>query len=294
VRQTGLLLRGDVDLHLVTDNDAVPRIAGTVRLRDSLFLSDLRALIPTGGAGPAKRPPYFAVESPPFSAWRLAVDIQGDHFLRLRTAFFNGVASARFRLAGTLGTPRITGEAVADRGQVMLPFATFTVQRGSVRLTEADPYEPSLNLTGVARRYGYDLRMELTGKASAPILTFTSSPPLEAEQVLLMVMAGETPSDTITYAGNQRFARLGTYLGQNLLNSLGGNATDTERLSISPGEKVSRQGRETYEIEYGLGKRFTLVGEYDEFDDFNLGVKWRVFRRKPADPNASKPNDEKK
>jgi translocation and assembly module TamB len=74
-------------------------------------------------------------------------------------------------------------------------------------------------------------------------------------------------------------ARLGTFLGQSLLASLGGDSEAGERLSVSTGENVSRQGRETYGIEYRLADRWSLVGEYDEFDDFNVGVKWRVFSR---------------
>jgi len=56
-----------------------------------------------------------------------------------------------------------------------------------------------------------------------------------------------------------------------------GDDTQAERLSISTGERVSRQGRETYEVEYKLSDRFTLVGEYDEFDKYNAGVKWRMI-----------------
>jgi translocation and assembly module TamB len=43
------------------------------------------------------------------------------------------------------------------------------------------------------------------------------------------------------------------------------------------GEQVSRQGRETYEIEYKLGEHWSLVGEYDEFDSYNAGIKWRIY-----------------
>jgi len=297
VRQTGLLLRADLDLKLVTQGDAVPAVTGAVRLRDSVFLSDIRALIPRGRSGaPSRRPPYFAFESPPLDAWRLNVAVQGEEFLRLRSTVFVGLASARFRLTGTLGDPRATGEAVVETGQVLLPFATFKVERGLVRLTEADPYSLGLFVSGTARRYGYDLRMEITGSAAQPVVRFSSSPPLDAKQVLLMVTAGEMPHDEIVYGASQRVAGLGAYLGQSLISGFGGDATEAERLSIATGERVSRQGRETYNVEYQLSDRFTLVGEYDEFDDFNAGVRWHVFapekapEKKTAAP-AEKPTE---
>ncbi|MBC8040559.1 MAG: translocation/assembly module TamB domain-containing protein [Opitutaceae bacterium] len=283
VRQAGLLVRGDLDLQIKTGDDEVTRITGGTRLRDSLFLMDVRALLPSGGArnAPGRRPPYFSVEVPPFNAWVLDVTVTGDRFLRLRTPLFNGVASANFRLRGTLGDPRVTGEAVVNQGQVLLPFATFVVRQGRVRITEQDPFQPMIALTGTSRRYGYDLRMEISGTTDKPDMTFTSTPSLESEQVLLMVMAGETPKNEISYTGRERAARLGAYFGQSLLSQLGADQTAADKLSIDVGERISQQGRETYEVEYELDRRWALVGEYDEFDEYNLGVKWRIFAHKP-------------
>lgn len=288
VRQSGLLVRGDIDLKIATGADDITRITGATRLRDSLFLVDLRALIPKGGSrnAPGRRPPYFAVTLPPFNNWPIDVTVDGDRFMRLRTPVFNGLASAHFRLRGTLGDPRLNGEAIINQGQVLLPFATFNVRQGGVRITEANPFEPALSLIGTGRSFGYDLRMELSGTIEKPVLLFFSTPALESEQVLLMVMAGETPQNEITYTAAERAARLGTYLGQSLLWQLGADPSKTDKLSINVGERVSRHGRETYGIEYELNPLWSLVGEYDEFDEYNLGVKWKVFTSKPETKEA--------
>jgi translocation and assembly module TamB len=279
VRQVGLLLRGDLDLKLVSTGNGGGKITGKVKLRESMFSTDLRDLVPTGGASAsaAARAPFFSVEMPPFNAWQLDVDLGGDRFLRMRTPVFSALASMHFHLANTLAEPRATGQATIEEGQILLPFATFAIQQGSVQLTEANPYEPTLFVNGTSRRYGYDLRVEITGPASRPVLVFSSSPPLESEQVLLLVMAGETPKNEVTYTGNQRAARFGTFIGKSLFSSISGDSGAADRLTISAGEKVSLQGRETYEVEYSLGKRWSLVGEYDEFDDYNAGLKWRAL-----------------
>ena len=291
VRQTGLLVRGDLDLKLQTVGAVAPRLSGTVNLRDSLFLSDLRSFLPRGGGGAARRPPYFSVDTPPVNAWSLAVEVTGDEFMRLRTPVFNGLASARFRLSGTLEDPRAIGEVEIDEGAVRMPFARFEVQQGSVRLTEADPYEPTLYLRGTGRRYGYDLTVELDGRASAPNVVFTSSPALDSEQVLLMVMTGAAPSNEIAVTGTQRMTRLGTFVGQNLLNSFASDGADADRLSITAGEKISRQGRETYDIEYKVSDRWSVRGEYNEFDEYNAGLKWRVFRGEGRPREGDNPED---
>jgi translocation and assembly module TamB len=273
VRQTGMLVRGDLDLKLTSPAGEAPRIAGTVRLRESLFLSDLRALRPGGARKKSRVPPYFAVEVAPYDAWQLDVTVQGERFLKLRTALFNGVASARFQLSGTLGDPEARGEATIDEGHVKLPFATFEVQEGRVSLAPEQGIEPQVWLVGTVRRLSHDLRLEASGPASAPHLVFSSSPPLESGQVLLMVMTGESPHEGVTYTDRQRMARLGTFLGQSLVASLGSESEAGERLSLSIGENVSRQGRETYGIEYRLSELWSHVGEYDEYDEFHAGLK---------------------
>jgi translocation and assembly module TamB len=289
VRQPGLLLRGDVDLKVRTESDSATWVRGGVRLRDGLFLVDLKSLRPNLGgrtAGPARRPPYFSVEASPFAEWRLDVAVTGNRFMRIETPVFSAKASADFKLGGNLREPRAVGEVTLPEGRVKLPFATFEVIEGWVRLTEADPYAPRLSLVGTAQRLGYDLRMELGGAASNPELKFFSSPPLASEKVLLLVMAGEAPQDEVTYSSSQRATKLGTYLGQSLLNQFTGNSRGEDRFTISTGEKVSREGRETYRVEYELDRRWSVLGEYDEFDDFNAGVKWKVFAPRVKETDA--------
>jgi translocation and assembly module TamB len=278
-RQAGLLLRGDVDLKLRSPAAGDPKLTGAVRLRDSLFLADVRSFVSNGTQTAARRPPYFSISNPVMANWPIDVDVTGRRFLRVRTPVFTGVASANFRLGGTLGEPRAIGDVKLDEGHVIMPFASFELQQGVVRLTEANPYEPTLFVRGTGRRFGYNLKLEVDGSAGSPNVALSSSPALDSEQVLLMVMTGAPPTDEINVSATQRVTRIGTFLGQSLLGSLGGNATSGDRLSIASGEKISRQGKETYEIEYKLSDQLTLVGEYNEFDEQNAGLKWRIFPR---------------
>jgi translocation and assembly module TamB len=290
VRQAGMVMRGDVDLTLKDSNiPGIPVVGGRVNMHDGFFVSDVRAMIPSGGgAGPQRRPPYFSVSAPPFNRWRLDVNLEGERFLRARTALFVGVASMKFHLVGTLENPRALGAVRIDEGQVLFPFARFTLQDASIRLTEENPYDPQLGIFGTSRRYGYDLKLELTGSASTPQLEFSSSPPLNSEQVLLLVMAGETPRQEVNYTASQRFRRIGTFFGQSILGSLSGGGGGEDRLTITSGERISRQGRETYNVEYELDDRWSLVGEYDEFDEYNAGVKWQLLPRPKKDDDGKK------
>jgi translocation and assembly module TamB len=279
-RQTGLLIRGDLNLQVKSSADGRTTLGGEVRLHDSLFLRDVRSLIPTRGGSPSSRPPYFSVTAEPFRDWQLALTVGGDRFITLRTPLFSGVVSGRFQLSGTLFEPVAIGQATFDEGVVRLPFAALRLTNGSVRLTQADPYSPQIAINAASRTLGYDVRMELSGAVSDPSLEFSSSPPLSSEQILLMVMAGETPRSDISYSATQRATGIGVYLGKSLLSGVFGDPTAAERLTISSGENVTEGGKETYNVEYKLDNRWSLIGERDEFDDYNAGVKLRVFTSK--------------
>ena len=58
------------------------------------------------------------------------------------------------------------------------------------------------------------------GTATLPVLKFSSSPPRNSEQVLLLVMAGETPNSEMSYSGNQRAVRFGAFLGKSLFSNV--------------------------------------------------------------------------
>jgi translocation and assembly module TamB len=176
-----------------------------------------------------------------------------------------------------------------SEGRVLFPFANFSVGTGRVRITQANPFTPSLDFRATTNTLGHDLAMSLTGAPDDPRLVFSSSPPLSSADILLLVMTGQSPDDGFAYTDQQRAFRLGTYLGQGILEQLLGLDMGEERLSLTSGDKVTRQGRETYKLEYKIDKRWTAVGEYDEFDDYNIGLKWRFYQSKPPKEKKNAP-----
>jgi translocation and assembly module TamB len=189
---------------------------------------------------------------------------------------FTGTASARFHLGGTLGEPRAVGDLKVDTGSVLFPFATFKVQEGTVRLRESDPFHARVSLVALSQRRDYQLRLSVTGNLPTPVVTFTSSPALDSSDLVMMVMAGRPPAESTGTSTSQRAAALGAYLGRSVFDELGFGGGE-DRLEFTSGEEVSRQGRETYGIEYKLRDRWSVEGEYDQFDSYNADVKYRIY-----------------
>jgi translocation and assembly module TamB len=183
------------------------------------------------------------------------------------------------KLVGTLQDPTALGDLKIDSGTVRFPFASLDVQQGLITLTSQDPYHPQVSLTAASKQYGYDIHMTVSGPGDAPIIQFTSTPPLSSEQILLMVTAGQLPQGTFNLTSQQRAETLALFLGRDLLAKLGIGDQGQQRFILHSGEEISEQGKPTYRVEYKLTDRWSLVGEYDRFGDFNAGFKWRVYSK---------------
>jgi len=278
-RTPELILRADLNVAITNAPGATPLISGAIRLRDGYYLSDLKDLVPGKMATPSRRPPYFSFEEDPFASWRLNLVVQGDDFLKVRSPLFRGEVSAHLTLGGTLKDPIALGEVKTDSGRVSFPFASLQVNQGLVTLTSENPYRPQLFLTAKTRKIGYDIQMEIKGPADAPVVQFSSSPPLSSEQIILMLTAGEMPREAARLSPEQRAQRLAMFVGKNVFSQLGIGGTDGDRLTIRSGEEITEQGKPTYDVEYKLTEKWSLVGQYDRFNEYNAGIKWRIYSR---------------
>ena len=205
--------------------------------------------------------------------------ISGNQFLRARTPMFSGILSANLELNGPLRNPVLTGDLHADGGRITFPFGALDVNHAYASFSGYDPLGPALQISASGRNYRYDTHIEVSGPAAAANVTFSSTPPLTSEQILLMLTAGEVPLSEYTYSNSARVGRLATFLGKDFLSRLTGNDQTGERLIIRTGEGISEEGRLTYSVEYRLTDRWSIIGEYDEFNAFNADLKWKVFER---------------
>jgi translocation and assembly module TamB len=278
-RQPDAIVRADVNVTVKHDRTQPVTISGDLHLRDSLYLRELRDLVPGRLASVDRRPPYFSVEAKPFSDWRLDLRAAGQRFLRVRTPIFNGEVSADLKLFGTLGDPVARGDVTINAGLVRFPFGNISVSQGIVSLTSDNPFRPQLLITGNDRVLGYEINMELAGFADAPVLQFNSTPPLSSDQILMMLTAGEIPRQgQFSFTAQDRAQRLALFLGRGVLSDLGIGG-DSNRLTVRSGEQITETGRPTYSVEYELTEDWSVIGQYDRFNDFNLMLKWRVYAR---------------
>lgn len=273
------LLRGDFAVSLCARSNLPAVLSGAVTLHDGLYVQQASALVWNSPQRPELRPPYFSVTNEPFAHWKLDLAIRGNRFLRARTPVVSGIASADLQLKGTLLAPVLTGDARVNSGRLIFPFGSLKIDQGLASLSGADPKGPELQVNASGRNYRYDLRLEVKGPADGASLVFSSTPPLTSEQILLMLTAGQIPQSDYSFSNSARAGRLGTFLGKDLLSRYFGSDPAKERLIIQTGESISEAGRLTYSVEYRLTDRWSIIGEYDQFNAFNTDLKWKVFTR---------------
>src|SRR5436305_369944 len=87
----------------------------------------------------------------------------------------------------------------------------------------------------------------------------------------------ELPLGGLSLSRPQRAQSLVLFVGGDLLAKLGFGDDKEQRLTIQSGEQLSEQGRPTYNVEYELTPRWSLVGEYDRFNAYNAGLKSRIY-----------------
>ena len=279
VRTSDLFLRGNLDLELRGSAGQVPLIQGQIELRESLLFQDFRSFLDIDLNQPERRPPYFSVRVEPVSDWRLDVEVRGDRFLRIISPAFHGSLSTGMKLRGTLREPVAIGQISASQGQIMFPFGSLDLNRGRVTLTEENPHQPGLDFQATGSTFGYLVRLDASGTASAPNVNFSAVPPLTPKEILLMLTAGEVPQSRISFSAVDKAGRLGLYMSKELLSLLMDEGSAADRLRIRSGEEVTDDGRPTYSIEYKLSDRWSAFGEYNRFRDFNSGLKYKIYSK---------------
>ncbi|MDB6123351.1 MAG: hypothetical protein JWQ71_2344 [Pedosphaera sp.] len=277
-RKPEIVLRGDINLAAAKTNENAPLVSGTVQLHDSFLLQAFNTLIPGRVSSPSERPPYFSISDPLLADWKLNVSLLGERFLKIQNPLFKGEASITMKVLGPLKNPVALGDVRINTGTIQFPFGNLQVSEGFVTLASENPHLPQLQVSAAARQFGYDIKLDVTGPADHPLIQFTSVPPLSSEQILLMLTTGQLPRNDFSFTPQQRVQALALYLGKNLLSKYGFGG-DTQRLTVKSGQDISEEGKPTYNVEYQLTPKWSLVGEYDRFGNFNGSFKWKIYSK---------------
>jgi len=196
------------------------------------------------------------------------------------------------RLRGTGEVPYLVGAVFLDRFRLSLPATTLRAESGLIRFDEARPLFPELAISATTRMRGLDITVAVTGPFNEPTVAISSSPPIPADELLLLVTTGRPPSEEGSYDRRSALITVARFLGADLLRQLfGGTRLDSsetliDRFEFEAGRNLSRTGQETFEARFRLADAVVaerdslyLTGERDDFDHYNMGLRIVVYGR---------------
>ena len=264
-RTTDMIIRTDLDLTLAQQKDEhTPLLKGDLNLRNSTFLINIDPFSPNIESGPGNSPPYFSVDADPFSKWRLNLTIEGQDFLRVRSSIFSTELSAALRLTRTLGDPLLLGSVRATSGSVRFPGISMRIESFEAFITPDEPNLLQLEADAVGQNRRYVVGMNVSGSSDSPQIQFTSTPTLSNAQIVRLLATGSLDGGG---AG-----AIGLYLGQVLLGPGSGEDTLADRFSVEIGQEVTENGRSTVDVTYRINDLWSIEGEYDRYDTYNLNL----------------------
>ena len=182
------------------------RLSGQLGLVDSLFYKDIQIISLNDPRSTVHAPelpkftkgniPGLSFELPaPLSDW--PVDIQlttKDPFL-LRGNRANGEANGEVWILGTLSRPRPEGRIALRDAELILPFSTLKVSRGSILLRPEFPHDPILEFYGRSSVNSTAINIHVFGPVSNPKYNMHSDPPLPESELLALLATGATTAD---------------------------------------------------------------------------------------------------
>jgi hypothetical protein len=286
-RTRGFRLRADAKL-TIRGGLAAPAIGGTLALRDSRFTQDFEffSVFGTHRAGPTLfTRPLFELP-PPWDKVTFDVAVRSATPFAISTNVVQGGVRADLQLVGTGAVPLLRGSIVLDPTRVILPSGTVTTRSGNLQFLPAAPFEPQIDAIADARMQGYTVSMHITGTLEAPVVDLSSIPPLEHEDLLMLVLTGRVPrEDQKTPSGTQAAQQVAAYFANDVIGSwfrseeVNPDPYDTA-FEVETGRELSQSGQEATSARvrvwkgvFSKGSSLYLTGERDVYDRYNYGLR---------------------
>jgi translocation and assembly module TamB len=195
----------------------------------------LKVVETNGKTGTPPPPAAAANQSPVLPATLdIKVDMPGNIFVR-----GHGLESewrGKLAITGTSAAPAISGSLEQIRGSVDLLGKNFTITRGQITFDGSAKLDPVLDIVAEASSADITAQVNITGVASAPKVTLSSTPPVPQDEILARVLFNRGVGQLSAGEGLQLAAAAGTLAGggPGVLDKLrGGLGLDWFRLGSS-------------------------------------------------------------
>jgi translocation and assembly module TamB len=205
------------------------------------------------------------------------------------------------RVSGTAGDPRVVGTLSVVRGTYSFAGRRFDLDEdGEIRFDGGQLANPQLDLSADTAVEGVTARINITGRAMAPQISFTSTPTLPQDEVLSRLLFGESmtslsPTQAIQLAaalnslrgsggGLNPLGKLRSASGIDRLRVLGADKTAGRGTALAAGQYISNdiyveiitdaRGFTATQLEIALSKVLSLLSQTGSFGGSNVSLRY--------------------
>lgn len=109
---------------------------------------------------------------------------------KVKTSFLETQAHAQVLIKGTFDNPHISGTVSLNKGILAFPYKPLYITEGKIYLNPEQLTDSSIEIIAKNTIKKYAIQMHVTGTLQSPHITFSSSPMLQEEQILTLLLAG--------------------------------------------------------------------------------------------------------
>jgi len=289
-------VRADTDLELTGPLSALVA-KGKVELTDGRFepSTDFLDFRRGSSARGARGFQLFRLRDAPLRDLSFDIELSARESFRISNTVVKGSVRPDLHLSGTGLVPVLTGTVYLERTLMKLPSTSLELTSGTVLFRPESPFLPEVEAQGRTRMLGYSIKAAISGPFDSPEIMLTSTPPMNQENLLLLVLTGRLPNDpdqtdplatvntVALYVATDTLARWFTDEGPMNEDSL------ANRFEFVSGREVSRSGVESVEVAFRItnkegipeerrdNRHLYLAAERDEYEFYNYGLRL-VFR----------------
>jgi translocation and assembly module TamB len=111
--------------------------------------------------------------------------------------------SADLRVRGRASQPGVTGTVQMNSGQLVFFGSTYRISNGTITFFNPTRIEPILDISLETQAKGVTVVLGVTGPVDNMKLSYTSDPPLQFEEIVMLLAAGSSPTSDPTLLANQ-------------------------------------------------------------------------------------------
>jgi hypothetical protein len=120
----------------------------------------------------------------------LDVTLQTRAPLEAKTGFLETHAHISLDLKGTLFNPALSGKIELTEGSLAFPYKPLYITGGTILVLSEQLDDPAIELHAKNKIKKYMVRLHVTGSLQQPKISFESSPSLQEEQIITLLLSG--------------------------------------------------------------------------------------------------------